>query len=295
MKYKSLVFFATLFLCQFELKAQWPNPPNTIQFGTTFYVDKSEVANIHWLEFLHNIKQDSSSTYYRSVLPDTTLIVKIFPNGEILNNADYIKTEALRYYPILGLNYKQASDYCKWRSAVVNNNWGADNTIDTSVYRIEYRLPAIAEWEAIALANNYNALIPKSRKIKRIVGSTKRLTELLLARGKVADKDDLTPELIQFYQQNPIYLFENLAYATDDKDLLAQLPFSFPDVTHKADDDQIEDLRGNVSEMTTTKGIAKGGNWKSKPGSVSLTDEVNYLYPSELIGFRCVCEIIEKK
>jgi hypothetical protein len=56
---------------------------------------------------------------------------------------------------------------------------------------------------------------------------------------------------------------------------------------------QIDNIRGNVSEMTATKGIAKGGNWQSAEGEISVWDNVKYDKPSALIGFRCICEITE--
>src|SRR5690606_14638094 len=39
----------------------------------SFYMDEAEVANIHWLEYLHFIKKDASEEFYRSSLPDTTV------------------------------------------------------------------------------------------------------------------------------------------------------------------------------------------------------------------------------
>src|SRR3954462_3588152 len=36
----------------------------------SFYMDETEVANIHWLEYLFYVKRDSSQEFYESALPD---------------------------------------------------------------------------------------------------------------------------------------------------------------------------------------------------------------------------------
>ena len=39
----------------------------------SFYMDETEVANIHWLEYEYYIKQDSDEFYWKNNLPDTTV------------------------------------------------------------------------------------------------------------------------------------------------------------------------------------------------------------------------------
>ena len=39
----------------------------------SFYLDQTEIANVHWLEYLHYVKRDSSETFYENALPDTTV------------------------------------------------------------------------------------------------------------------------------------------------------------------------------------------------------------------------------
>jgi sulfatase modifying factor 1 len=42
----------------------------------SFYMDETEVANIHWLEYLYYVKLDSSREFYESALPDTAVWAK---------------------------------------------------------------------------------------------------------------------------------------------------------------------------------------------------------------------------
>ncbi|MBX0290416.1 hypothetical protein K3G63_08200 [Hymenobacter sp. HSC-4F20] len=49
-----------------------PEPPGTVRVAENLFVDETEVANIHWLEYLHFIRRDSTLAFYQSQLPDST-------------------------------------------------------------------------------------------------------------------------------------------------------------------------------------------------------------------------------
>ncbi|UOQ67633.1 hypothetical protein [Hymenobacter volaticus] len=50
-----------------------PAPPGTVRVAENLFVDQAEVANIHWLEYLHFIRRDSALAFYNSQLPDSTV------------------------------------------------------------------------------------------------------------------------------------------------------------------------------------------------------------------------------
>jgi formylglycine-generating enzyme required for sulfatase activity len=39
----------------------------------SFYIDETEMANIHYLEYLNTVQKDSTQEFYESALPDTTV------------------------------------------------------------------------------------------------------------------------------------------------------------------------------------------------------------------------------
>ena len=39
----------------------------------SFYMDETEIANIHWLEYMHYLAKDSTQEVYAAALPDTTV------------------------------------------------------------------------------------------------------------------------------------------------------------------------------------------------------------------------------
>jgi sulfatase modifying factor 1 len=87
----------------------------------SFYMDEAEVANIHWLEYLHFIRTDSTEEFYKSALPDTTVWARDLSFNDPYVDY-YLRYPGFRYFPVVGVSWQQADDYCTWRTAQVNAN-----------------------------------------------------------------------------------------------------------------------------------------------------------------------------
>lgn len=48
-------------------------PPNCVWLYDSLWIDKTEIANIHWLEYLYYLEKDSAKEVLMKALPDETV------------------------------------------------------------------------------------------------------------------------------------------------------------------------------------------------------------------------------
>ncbi len=92
----------------------WNNSPNQ-QHVQSFYMDQTEVTNIMYLEYLDWIKRNRNYDVYLGALPDTLVWRNKLGYAEDMVN-NYFRSPAYGNYPVVGVNWIQASEYSEWRS-----------------------------------------------------------------------------------------------------------------------------------------------------------------------------------
>ncbi len=99
----------------------WTNMQRRVTVSS-FYMDETEVTNHHWLEYLYWIKRVYSTDYpeiHDKALPDSLVWrSKLAYNEPYVEY--YLRHPAFNDYPVVGVNWLQANDYCAWRSDRVN-------------------------------------------------------------------------------------------------------------------------------------------------------------------------------
>ncbi len=103
-----------------DVTLEWNNIPRRVTVSS-FYMDETEVSNINWREYVYWLERvyKSYPEIAKAALPDTLVW-----REELAYNEPFVETY-YRYpsyddYPVVGVSWLQASDYCKWRTDRVN-------------------------------------------------------------------------------------------------------------------------------------------------------------------------------
>jgi formylglycine-generating enzyme len=124
----------------------WNNIPRTVTVSS-YYMDETEVRNLDYLEYLFWLSRvfgtdDVFRQIYVKALPDTLVWREKLAYNEPFVEY-YLRHPAYRDYPVVGVSWLQANDFCSWRTDRVN----------------EYILvrEGILDWDPNASgANNFN-------------------------------------------------------------------------------------------------------------------------------------------
>jgi len=109
---------------QDDVMYDWNTTPVKQQVRS-FYLDEAEVTNreyVLYLQYLEKVFPPSDDTYrkiYQAALPDTLVWRNTLGFNELLTE-NYLRHPAYADYPVVGVSWNQASEYCKWRTDRVN-------------------------------------------------------------------------------------------------------------------------------------------------------------------------------
>ncbi len=102
----------------------WNNSPNQ-QHVQSFYMDETEVTNLMYSEYLDWLKklfppsEENYKNIYNGAIPDTLVWRNRLGYAEVMTN-NYLRHPAFADYPVVGVSWKQAVEFCNWRTDRVN-------------------------------------------------------------------------------------------------------------------------------------------------------------------------------
>ena len=309
-----------------DLMKRHDNTERTVTVAS-FYMDETEIANVHWLEYLYYLQKDSGGTdAYQNALPDTLVW-----RSELAYNDPYVdhylRYPGFRYFPVVGVTWEQAERFASWRTLVVNNHLAQQAGVEvpesgdgripleSGVVLPNYRLPSEAEWEYAAKALIGNQWLdenqthsrlypwdghalrnPYGREMGTFLANFKRgRGDYAGIAGKLNDGAMIT-DYIYNYPPNDFGLY-NMAGNVNEWVADVYRPISFQSVDDLnpfrrngyLDDEDGYDVKGFQSLVSNKSRVFKGGSWK---------DVAYWLAPgtrrfiaqdssTATIGFRC--------
>ena len=108
-----------------DVMGDWNNIPRRVTVPS-FYIDRTEVANVHYREYIHWLSRifdveadENNKKILNAALPDTLVWRSELSYNEPLVEY-YFRHPGFNEYPVVGVSWRQAYDFCLWRSDRVN-------------------------------------------------------------------------------------------------------------------------------------------------------------------------------
>ena len=235
-----------------------------------FYVCKYEVSNIAYRNFLTDLLHTGQVKIYQVCLPDTLCWKEKLSYNEPYVEY-YFRYPAFDKYPVVGISYEAATEYCSWLTQKYNQDPGR------KFKKVTFRLLNKEEWTYAANKGDTtkvytwgSGFIQNNRK--QYLCNFKQTTFVY---------DSVTKK----YNEIP----GNSASGLNDRTTIAGAVNSFYPNSFG-----LYNMCGNVAEMIEEKGIAKGGSYEDPSYKVTIASEKKYSKPQADIGFRVAMKVIEE-
>lgn len=266
--------------------------PGIKKLDSSLMMDETEVTNFHWCEYMYwtSVTFGKKSPEYQLTIPDTNCWIKEDTSYSLFTQ-HYLKHPVYRDYPVVGVTQKQAEAFSKWRSDRVFEyiliscgvlKWQTDRNSenyfttekyfkgeylgikpDTNhLYYPVYTLPSIKEWKVAD--KNYDSLM--NVMVKNNQSKRKKKPE-------------------GYYN----FIHCGLAGVKMVRNSYTNVSYTVPVYSGFSPmNKSIYQLKGNVSEWTSSDNITIGGGWHNTRASI-LNDTLFQCDSSNAwTGFRCV-------
>ena len=185
---------------------------------SSFYMDKYEVTNLAWREYVEwtsFVFGAYNKDIVKATIPDTL----VWRNEMAYNEPyveNYFRHPAYSFYPVVGVSWDQAMAYCQWRTDRVNERLLTKNQI---IQPLQYSIVAPGRYmneEDIDNFLNYNERHPEYAQYEK--EAVEIPLSVALRNGytgdEVADEDDMDP-LVTMYRLPYEWVRDQFAFNTE--------------------------------------------------------------------------------
>lgn len=116
---------------------EYPSGWQTLEIS--FRACDHEVTNMEYKIFLNDLKKNKQDSLYKKCLPDTLVWKDRLGYNDVMVEY-YFRHPAFSHYPVVGITYEQAKEYCKWLTKVYNANPKA------KYKNAKFKVPDYGEW-----------------------------------------------------------------------------------------------------------------------------------------------------
>jgi len=232
---------------------------NTLSMNHRLCMDMTEVSGLMYKSFLEDmkVKYGDGSKEYINNLPDFRKWEDLFPGKTMAQISRlFLETDAYALMPVVAVSYKQAVEFCDWRTQKFKEELAAMDPKKRAAFPkdFKFRLPTQKEWARMRF------MYQEKGMLKRIDKTAKNNMKVFKFKKNIALNNNLKIEHIYNVQEPKSGMYN---------------------------------VFNSVAEMTSEKGVAMGGSWRLGNDEKKYDRTYNYAVATSWLGFRCIFEIIE--
>jgi formylglycine-generating enzyme required for sulfatase activity len=178
--------------------------------------------------------------------------------------------------PVVNISYESAEKFCEWLTLKYNGS------AKRRYKKVVFRLPSEPEWEWAAMGGMHGSPYPWGGPFIR--------------NNRGAYLANFSPLEEQYLSRKGARGEQQYAYPGNDSTIsrgVDGLVFTGPVKSYFPNAIGLYNCSGNVAEMTTTKGLCKGGSWTSSQHTILVSSKEIYTHTDANLGFRYVMQVIE--
>lgn len=240
---------------------------NMAKIQDDLFVCKYEVSNSEYQFFLNELKVDDAKKAEQFKVDSLKWLNSTQYQQPM--SAYYHLHPAFKNYPVVCISYEAATAYCNWLTEYYNND------AKRKFKKVKFYLPSEEEWMKVANNGDRNKIYPWSdfylrNKNGEFLCNFKHVSDAFISYDNEREEYKIIPEARA-----------SNSYTSPVKSFQAIEPYG------------IYNMSGNVAEMVSEKGIAKGGSYNSTGYDVRISSQMKYSESSPEVGFRVFMKVLE--